>query len=142
MKSLITPPVGSSTGFWVDFLYTHTHSDLFSRSKGTRLELEGKHLKFLRDFKRIIVFICIVCYVVCKEVFAGDDAQLSGIPMQNDQSHIKSKIYYVCGHATRHMLFQETYNDHQENFVMFSELKFENKSEYLNKKCDNTCNDS
>ena len=62
--------------------------------------------------------------------------------MQNDQLHIKSEIYNVCGHAARHMLFQETYHDHQGHFFMFSELKFENKSKYLSKKCDDTCNDS
>ena len=84
-------------------MFTHTHSDLFSPSKGTRLELEVKYLKFLQEFKGIIVFICSICDVVCKEDFAGDDAQLSGIPMQNDQSHIKSKIY-VCGHEIRHVI--------------------------------------
>ena len=59
--------------------------------------------------------------------------------MQNDHAHIKSEIYNVCGHATRHMLFQETYHDHQGHFFMFSELKFENKSEYLNKKNVSMC---
>ena len=70
-----------------------------------------------------MVFICNVCDVVCKEVFVGDDAQLSGIPIQNDQSHIKSEIYNVCGHATRHMLFQETYNDHQEHLFYVFRIK-------------------
>ena len=65
------------------------------------------------------MLICNVCDAVCKEVFAGDDTQLSDILIRNDQSHIKSEIYNVCGHATRHMLFQETYHDHQGHFVCF-----------------------
>ena len=69
--------------------------------------------EILMGFKGIIGFICNVRVVVCREVFAGDDAQLSGIPMQNDQSHIKSEICNVWGHTTRHMLFQETYSNHQ-----------------------------
>ena len=53
IKSLITPPAGSSTGSWVDFVFTHTHSDLFSPLKGTRLELEGKHLNSYGTLKEL-----------------------------------------------------------------------------------------
>ena len=39
--------------------------------------------------------------------------------MRNDQLHIKSEIYNVCGHATRQMLFQETTMIIKDIFYVF-----------------------
>ena len=40
-------------------------------------------------------------------------------PDAKRQPHIESEIYYACGHATRHVLFQEVYHDHQGHFLYF-----------------------
>ena len=46
--------------------------------------------------------------------------------MHNCQvSRSKKAIYDVCDHATRHMIFQEFYYEHQGHFTFFSDLKFE-----------------
>ena len=50
IKSLIMPLAGSSTGSW---MFTHTHGDLFSPSKRTRVELQGKHLNSYGTLKEL-----------------------------------------------------------------------------------------
>ena len=89
IKSLITPTTRSSFGSWVDFESVASFYPQKEHALSWKVNIE-----FLRDFKGIIVFICNVCIVVCKEVFA-DDAQLSGIPMENDQSVVQKKAKFI-----------------------------------------------